>query len=104
MNFFHIIREYRSEMKMIFKNARNDDHNQVNVILHDKIQDQVDQSGQDTESQSGYYLESGHNHESGHCLESGHEDEKFKDRKCVCDEMHLFKKCFYLVTSTRKHG
>ncbi len=85
MNFFHIIREYRNEMKMILKNARNDDHNQINaIILHE--QNQVDQSD--------------HNHESDHCFD--HEDEKFKNRKCVCDEMHLFKKCLYIVTSTRK--
>jgi hypothetical protein len=92
MNFFHIIRKYRNEMKMTLKNVRIAD--QVNVTLHGKIQDQVDQSGHNHES--------GHCPESGHCLGSGHEDEKFKDRKCVCDEMHLFKKCLYIVTSARK--
>jgi hypothetical protein len=27
INFFHIIKKYRNKMKMIFNNARNDDHN-----------------------------------------------------------------------------
>jgi hypothetical protein len=83
MNFFHTIRKYRNEMKMILKNARIAD--QINVILQSKTQNQA---------------ESGHSHESGHCPD--HEDEKFKDRKCVCDEMHLFKECLYILTSARK--
>jgi hypothetical protein len=98
MDFFHITREYRNEMKMTLKNARISD--QINAItLQSKTQNQADQSDQNPESD--HSLGSGHNHESGHCPDD-HGDEKFKDRKCVCDEMHLFKKCSYIVTSARK--
>jgi hypothetical protein len=45
----------------------------------------------------------GHNHESGHCPD-GHGDEKFKGRKCVCGEIHLFKECLYIVIAARKPG
>jgi preprotein translocase subunit Sss1 len=95
VDFFHITRKYRNEVEMILKNARNADHNQVNATLNDKTQNQVDQA-----EQSGHSPGSGHNHGSGHC--PGHEDDKFRDRKCVCGEMHLFKECFYIVTSARK--
>jgi hypothetical protein len=67
-------------MNIILKNAR--DH--VNVItLHDKTHDQ--------------------SLESGHCLDD-HEDEKFKERRYVSDEMHLFKECLYIVIAARKPG
>jgi hypothetical protein len=101
MDFFHTTREYRNEVKMTLKIARIS--GQVNAAtLHGKTNDQADQSGHDPESQSGHSHDSGHCPGSGHCPESGHEDEKFKDRKCVCDEVHLFKKCLYIVTSARK--
>jgi hypothetical protein len=83
VDFFHTTREYRNEVEMTLKNARIAD--QANATLQGKTQDQA---------------ESGHSHESGHC--PGHEDEKFKGRKCVCGEMHLFKECPYIVTSARK--
>jgi hypothetical protein len=99
VDFFHIIRKYRNEMKMTLKNARIAD--QINATtLQSKTQDQVNESGHNPES--GHCFESGHHHESSHCLD--HEDDKFKDRKYVCDEMHLFKECLYIVTSTRKLG
>jgi hypothetical protein len=99
VDFFHITREYRNEVEMTLKNARI--AGQANVTLQGKTQNQVGQSGQNLES--GHSLGSGHNHGSGHnCL--GHEDEKFKGRKCVCGEVHLFKECLYLVTSARKPG
>jgi hypothetical protein len=80
---------------MTLKNARIS--GQVNaVILHGKTQDQV--------NQSGHNHGSGHCLESGHCLGSGHGDDKFKGRKCVCGEVHLFKECPYIVTSARKSG
>jgi hypothetical protein len=67
-----------------------DRFDQANVAtLHGKTQNQVD--------------ESGHNHVSGHCSDD-HEDEKFKERKCVCGEIHLFKECLYIVTAARKPG
>jgi hypothetical protein len=31
-------------------------------------------------------------------------DDKFKGRKCVCGEVHLFKECPYIVTAVRKPG
>jgi hypothetical protein len=89
VDFFHTTREYRNEVEMTLKNARNGGHNQANATLQGKTPDQADQSG--------------HNHHgSGHC--PGHGDEKFKGRKCVCGEVHLFKECPYIVTSARKSG
>jgi hypothetical protein len=82
MNFFHIIREDRNEVKMTLKNARIAD--QINATLHEQ-----NQAGQ-----------SGHSPGSGHCPD--HEDDKFKGRKCICDDVHLFKECPYIVTSARK--
>ena len=32
------------------------------------------------------------------------EKKKFKNRKCVCDEVHIFKKCPYIHTSIRPTG
>jgi hypothetical protein len=85
VDFFHTTREYRNEVEMTLKNARID--GQANAILQGKTQDQA---------------ESGHSHGSGHC--PGHGDDKFKGRKCVCGEVHLFKECPYIVTSARKPG
>jgi hypothetical protein len=59
--------------------------------LHDKTQNQADQQSSHCPGST-----------SGHC-ESGHKDDKFKERKCVCDEMHLFKECLYIVTAARKN-
>jgi hypothetical protein len=88
VDFFHTTREYRNEVEMTLKNARNGGHNQANAAtLQGKTQDQA---------------ESGHSHGSGHC--PGHGDEKFKGRKCVCGEVHLFRECPYIVTSARKPG
>ena len=28
-------------------------------------------------------------------------DKKYKNKKCLCDEMHLFKKCLYINKSNR---
>jgi hypothetical protein len=96
VDFFHTTREYRSEVEMTLKNARI--AGQANATLQGKTQDQADQLGHGTGSGSG------HNHESGHCPGSGHGDDKFKGRKCVCGEVHLFKECPYIVTSARKPG
>jgi hypothetical protein len=94
VDFFHTTREYRNEVEMTLKNARI--AGQANAaILHGKTHDQADQSG--------HSLGSGHNHGSGHHC-PGHGDEKFKGRKCVCGEVHLFKECPYIVTSARKPG
>jgi hypothetical protein len=91
VDFFHTTREYRNEVEMTLKNARIAGH--ANATLQGKTQDQAE---------SGHCPGSGHNHGSGHC--PGHGDEKFKGRKCVCGEVHLFKECPYLVTSARKPG
>jgi hypothetical protein len=93
VDFFHTTREYRNEVEMTLKNARI--AGQANATLQGKTQDQASQSGHSPG-------QSGHNHGSGHC--PGHGDEKFKGRKCVCGEMHLFKECPYIVTSARKSG
>ncbi len=87
IDFFHITREYRNEMNVTLKIDRFD---QVNVvILHDKTQDQSAQTGD--------------GQKSSHSCESDHKDEKFKERRCVCGEMHLFKECLYIVISARKN-
>jgi hypothetical protein len=41
---------------------------------------------------------------SSHSCESVYEDDKFKERKCVCDDVHLFKECLYIVNAARKPG
>jgi hypothetical protein len=87
IDFFHITREYRNEMNVTLKIDRFD---QINVVtLHDKTQNQSAQNEVDQKS--------------SHSCESDHKDEKFKERRCVCDEMHLFKECLYIVTSARKN-
>jgi hypothetical protein len=58
------------------------------ATLHDKTQDQ---SAQDKSDQKA---ENPMNNKSS--------NEKFRRRKCVCDEMHLFRECPYIVTSARK--
>jgi hypothetical protein len=65
------------------------------AILHGKTQDQS--------SKDGAGQKSSHSCELGHC-ESGHKDDKFKGRKCVCGEVHLFKECLYIDTAVRKPG
>jgi phage gp36-like protein len=87
VDFFHITREYRNEVEMTLKNARNGGHNQVNATLNG-----LDQVGQKSMDQAS------------HSPGSGHKDDKFKGRKCVCDDVHLFKECPYIVTSARKPG
>jgi hypothetical protein len=59
------------------------------AILHDKTQDQSskNQAGQKAKENP---------------LNNKSSDDKFKERKCVCDEMHLFKECLYIVTAVRK--
>jgi hypothetical protein len=37
-------------------------------------------------------------------LDNKSSDDKFKGRKCVCGEVHLFKECPYIVTAARKPG
>jgi hypothetical protein len=55
------------------------------ATLHDKTQDQADQKAKKKP------------------LNNKSSNDKFKGRKCVCDEMHLFKECPYIVTAARKN-
>jgi hypothetical protein len=36
-------------------------------------------------------------------LDNKSSDDKFKGRKCVCGEVHLFRECLYIVTAARKN-
>ncbi len=60
------------------------------ATLHGKTQDQSskDEPGQKAEEKS---------------LDNKSSDDKFKGRKCVCGEVHLFKECPYIVTAARKN-
>jgi hypothetical protein len=71
------------------------------VILHGKIQNQSSKNEVDQKSSHCFGSTSDYC-ESGHC--EGHKDDKFKERKCVCGEMHLFKECLYIVIAVRKLG
>jgi hypothetical protein len=55
------------------------------AILHGKKQDQADQKAKEKP------------------LDNKSSNDKFKGRKCVCGEMHLFKECLYIVTAARKN-
>jgi hypothetical protein len=77
---------------MTLKNARNGGHNQAHMATLNGL------------DQAGRMDQSGHSPGSSNNLGSGHKDDKFKGRKCVCDDVHLFKECLYIVTSARKPG
>jgi hypothetical protein len=67
-------------------------HDHVNVItLQDKTQrDEVQKSKNQKNNLSNKRDNLGHNLS------------KKKARKCVCDEIHEFEECSYIVSSTRK--
>jgi hypothetical protein len=97
VEFFRTTRSYRNAVLKESENAAIEPTSRYSnaATLHDKTQDQS------SKNEAGQ--KSSHSCESGHC-ESGHKDEKFKERKCVCGEMHLFKECPYIVTAARKPG
>ncbi len=85
VEFFRITRSYKNVVLKENENAAIEvtTSRYLNaVILHDKTQNQ--EKIQNLSS------------------ESGHKNDKFKERKCVCNEIHLFKECFYIVNAARK--
>jgi hypothetical protein len=90
VEFFRTTRSYRNAVLKESGNAAIEvttSRYSNAVILHGKTQDQSSKDEADQKSS----------------CESGHKDDKFKERKCVCDEMHLFKECPYIVIAARKN-
>ncbi len=90
VEFFRITRSYRNT---VLKESDSAAIENVTIsrysnaaILHGKKQDQADQKAKKKP------------------LKNKSSNDKFKGRKCVCDEMHLFKECLYIVTAVRKPG
>ncbi len=89
VKFFRITRSYRNVVLKESENATIEFISRYSnaIILHDKIQNQDKTQNQIDQKSS---------------CESDHKNDKFKERKCVCDKMHLFKECFYIVITARK--
>jgi hypothetical protein len=105
VEFFRITRSYGNAVLKesgsgAVENATTSRYSNA-ATLHGRTQDQG--KTQDQSPKDGAGQKSSHSCESGHC-ESGHKDDKFKGRKCVCGEVHLFKECPYIVTAARKPG
>ncbi len=81
MEFFRITRSYRNEVLKQSENATITSSYSNAATLYEKTQDQAK-----------------------NLMNNKSSDEKFRERKCICDEMHLFRKCSYIVISARKPG
>jgi hypothetical protein len=87
VEFFRITRSYRNAVLKESGNAAIEPTSRYSnaIILHGKKQNQSDQKAKKKP------------------LNNKSSNDKFKERKCVCDEMHLFKECLYIVTAARKN-
>jgi hypothetical protein len=94
VKFFRTTRSYRNAVlkesgNAAIENVTTSRYSNA-ATLHGKTQDQSskDQAGQKAEEKS---------------LDNKSSDDKFKGRKCVCGEIHLFKECLYIVIAARKN-
>jgi hypothetical protein len=85
VEFFKITRAYRIVV------ARENQSSYANaVILQSKTSDQSDQKSKNQKNNSWNKRDN-----------SGDNPSKKRVRKCVCEEIHKFKECSYIVSSTR---
>jgi hypothetical protein len=82
VKFFRITRSYKNVVQKKSENAIIISSYSNAITLHDKTQNQVDQLKEKFRNKSL--------------------NDKFRRRKCVCDEMHLFRECFYIVITIKK--
>jgi hypothetical protein len=93
IEFYETIREYRLIVEAFLVNdSKSSTRDQANaVILQGQTQEQIKKKSQSKANQS-------------EDDQSKEEKERviFKDKKCVCEIMHLFRDCLYIVFTSRQ--
>ncbi len=80
LNFFKITRVYRNAYENFLKNEKSIKDIVETVTLQDTDQNQID-----------LHI----------CTKNDKSNDKHKDKLCICDQIHLFSQCLYIVSVNR---